>query len=371
MHRCQHGCTDAHLEMAGSLRYACYYRPDIKSKQPVNREFTKSKSAEIRERKHGGNVSAAAAEFGVPVEDWLDLSTGINPTTYSSTDLADDVLRNLPTPGEVEELLAAARSFYRVPAHAGIIAAPGTQAILQTLPRQTPKSNIAVLSPTYNEHPHCWIESGHNVRQVERFEELANGDIAVLVNPNNPDGRQIPTEDIRQLAERTGLVIVDEAFGDLSPELSVVPHCGAGNILVLRSVGKFFGLAGLRLGFAVGPHELLDELQKRLGPWAVGGPAIKIGRRALSDETWISDMRLLLEQQRRRLDEVLEDAGLEIIGGTDLFRLIDARDAQEIYRRLGKNRILSRRFDDHPTWLRLGLPGSDEALQRFQAALKS
>jgi len=335
----------------------------------VNREFTKIKNADIRERKHGGNVSEAAAEFGIPVEDWLDLSTGINPTSYPFADLASEVYRKLPTPGDIEDLLNAARSYYRVPAGAGIIAASGTQAILQTLPGQTPQSKVTVLSPTYNEHPHCWREAGHDVAQVDNFEDLAAGDIAVLVNPNNPDGRQTPPEDIRQLAALTGRVIVDEAFCDPSPELSVVPQCGTGNILVLRSVGKFFGLAGLRLGFAVGPLEILDELQKRLGPWAVAGPAIEIGRQALSDEAWIEKMRAQINRQQQRLDSALAGAGLTVIGGTNLFRLIDDPDAQDIFRRLGENGILTRRFDDRPTWLRLGLPGSEAAIQRLQTAL--
>lgn len=338
--------------------------------EPVNKTFAKTKNTEIRERSHGGNLTAAAEEFGVPLDQWLDLSTGINPTAYSNTDLSSETFRNLPTPGEVNGLLDAARTYYRTPDSAEIIAAPGTQAILQTLPRFTPPSKVAILSPTYNEHPFCWSEAGHQVRLVERFEDLNNCDIAVLVNPNNPDGRQTTPEDIRQLATQIPLVIVDEAFGDQSPGLSVVPYCNMGNLMVLRSVGKFFGLAGLRLGFAIGPQEILDILRQQLGPWAVGGPAIEIGRRALADDNWITQMQRHLIEQRQELDHILIECGLTIFGGTDLFRLIDHPRSQDIFRQLGRAGILTRRFDNHPTWLRLGLPGNDAERHRLKSALK-
>jgi cobalamin biosynthesis protein CobC len=320
---------------------------------------------------HGGNLTAAAQEFGLAEADLIDLSTGINPSLYPHTEVSERALRMLPTPGDIENLLNAARDFYRVPDSSSIIAAPGTQAVLQNLPLLYPGREVAILSPTYSEHGHTWESAGNTVTPVPEFGALSQGDIAVLVNPNNPDGRRYQADDILQLAENVELLIIDEAFCDAAPELSLIPHLQEQNILVLRSLGKFFGLAGLRLGFVIGSDDITSALNDRLGPWAVSGPAIEIGARALADENWIREMASDLVAKARRLNDLLQASGLSIVGGTELFTLVETNQAQAIYRVLGQAGILVRRFEDQPDWLRIGLPGAESEWEKLIAALSA
>lgn len=331
---------------------------------------------EISSPNHGGDITVAEAHFGRPVNGWLDLSTGINPTPYSDLALSTEALSDLPTAGSLTVLLQAARDAYGLADGASLCAAPGTQALLQVLPEIiVPKGPVAVLSPTYSEHAHLWRVNGYPVMEVGDLDSVGNAAVVVVVNPNNPDGRLYDVTRLEALRSRLaasgGLLVVDEAFADVTPEISMASRAGADGLLILRSFGKFFGLAGLRLGFAVGNEMLIDFLAARLGPWAVSGPAIEIGTRALRDFDWIDQTRIALVAARTRLDAVLKSSGLKIIGGTDLYRLAKAKDTKARYEQLGRAGILVRRFDEHPDWLRFGLPGDDAAFERLSEALAS
>ena len=318
---------------------------------------------------HGGDLQEAESLFGRPPEGWLDLSTGVNPLPYPHTETGNAAWARLPQAGPLDALLSAARRHYGVPARAAIAAGPGSQAILQHLPALFPSARVAVLGPTYAEHAKLWTAHGHAVDRVADLAGAGSADIAVLVNPNNPDGRRIsPTELIAQSARRR-LLVVDEAFADLDPETSVLPHMADESILSIRSFGKFFGLPGLRLGFAAGNPEIVAQLADRLGPWAVSGPALEIGARALEDEDWIAQTRRELAGRADALDRLLVAAGLQVIGGTALFRLVQDRRAPAIFKRLGAAGIFVRRFPERPEWLRFGVPGGDTDLRRLKRAL--
>jgi len=323
---------------------------------------------------HGGDLAEARARWGEPAGGWLDLSTGINPNPYPDVAVALESVTRLPQSERSEALLAAAAKAYGAPADAVAVAAPGTQAVLQALPHLFDPRPVRVAGFTYAEHALLWRDAGHEVEVVDGLEDMGGAEVCVVVNPNNPDGRMYPPERLlaaaRALAAKGGVLVVDEAFADVAPEASLVPHLGGGvAAIVLRSFGKFFGLAGVRLGFAIGPAGLIGRLGRRLGPWAVAGPALEIGARALGDTAWIAATRKELTTRRRRLDGVLAAAGLEVVGGTDLFRLARHADAQEIYQRLGRAGVFVRRFPEQPRHLRFGLPGDDTAFERLAAAL--
>ncbi len=323
---------------------------------------------------HGGNLTDAETCFGRPAAGWLDLSTGINPESYPIPDVTADAWRRLPQDDAMTTLLAAARRYYRVPDGVALVAAAGSQAVLQSLPGTAAAGRIAIVGPTYAEHERVWRERGYEIRNVDSIAASGAADIVVVVNPNNPDGRTARPGELLALATSItawrGLLIVDEAFADVAPEASVLPHLTpAHRVVVLRSFGKFFGLAGLRLGFAAGPPDLIEPLARRLGPWAVAGPALEIGARALADENWIDGVRARLAERRTALDAVLAAAGLHVAGGTDLFRLIDDSRAPEIFKRLGAAGIFVRAFDYSPHWLRFGVPGNMADLARLEAAL--
>lgn len=325
--------------------------------------------------KHGGDLSEAGRLFGAFEGEWLDLSTGINPVSYPFRAPDRTSWQALPQSADLERLLDAARSAYGAAPETAIVAAPGTQCLIQLLPIIRTASKVAILEPTYSEHAICWRQSG---ARIEALPDLSNvperAEIAVAVNPNNPDGRVWPMETVlrcaAQMARRNGLLIVDEAFADTRPEMSVVPHMGRSDgLIVLRSFGKFFGLAGLRLGFAIGSDEMIAQIDRMLGPWAVSGPAIEIGAEALGDLAWQADMRQSLARWAVQLDQILSDAGFEIIGGTSLYRLTSHPSAQSIHRQLASRGIWVRRFEDKPDWLRFGVPGDAAAFERLAAAL--
>jgi cobalamin biosynthetic protein CobC len=325
--------------------------------------------------KHGGDLSEAIARFGAAPQSWLDLSTGINPWPYPVPEnLPTQSWQRLPDRGAELRLIDAAREAYQVPPSVAIAPAAGTQALIQMLPYVMTGGAVAIAGPTYSEHAAAFARAGRKVVPVG-LETLPTGVThAVVVNPNNPDGRITQRDAIagaaRRLAKFGGSVIVDEAFADVAPECSVVELCRELPIVVLRSFGKFFGLAGLRLGFAIARADIAAEIAAALGPWPVSGPALVIGRSALSDRQWIDATRANLRRQANRLDDIMRSAGLEVIGGTSLFRLARHPDAQEIHAHLGSRQIWTRSFD-HRDLLRFGLPPDDAGLQRLGAALTS
>jgi cobalamin biosynthetic protein CobC len=323
---------------------------------------------------HGGDLTSARRRFPDAPEPFVDLSTGINPFPYPVPRLSDDVFARLPEPSEVVRLAAVAAQAYGAPSAAHVAVAPGTQILLPQVARLAPPGRALVLSPTYAEHARAATLVGHCVSEVSDVGHLRDGDFAVVVNPNNPDGQIIPRVALiaiaNELMTRRGLLIVDEAFMDVAPAgQSLAQDVERGNIVVLRSFGKFFGLAGLRLGFALAHPEIVVRLSTALGPWAVAGPAIAVGVAALVDARWTETTRKRLADAAVRLDSVLAEAGLRVNGGTSLFRLVKTRSAVELYDYLGRAGILVRSFAQQPTWLRFGLPAGECAWRRLHAAL--
>jgi len=322
---------------------------------------------------HGGNLQEAEVQFGRPAAGWLDLSTGINAEAYPATDIAASSLQLLSQQSSLDALLAAARHYYRVPEAVAITAAPGSQSVLQHLPSIVPTGQVAIIGQTYAEHAKTWAEHDHRVAVVENTADAEAANVTVVVNPNNPDGRLFrATELIDHARAKTGaasLLVVDEAFTDTVPEESIVPLLRNENALVIRSFGKFFGLPGLRLGFAIGAPDIIANLERRLGPWAVAGPALEIGARALRDDVWIDAARKQLTTRCEALDQILQNADLSVAGGTALFRFIVDKRAQRLFKHLGEAGIFTRSFPEQPTWLRIGIPASDADLQRLKRAL--
>ena len=329
-------------------------------------------SAEIE---HGGALDKAVARFGGRPQDWLDLSTGINPEHFPLPELAPAIWNRLPDEGLLRETLRLARSYYRLNEKAPIVAAPGTQALIQLVPTLIAPSTVAILGPTYQEHAASFAASGWKVVQCVTLDEIpSEATAAVIVNPNNPDGRVISKEALLQLAQklgaRGGFLVVDEAFADAHEAVTIAANAEDAPMIVLKSFGKFFGLAGVRLGFAITGGRLVEALERRLGPWAVSGPALAIANHAFSDAGTLADYRARVDLRRAELSAVLDKSGLKEIGGTALFSLVEDVDAIGIYTRLCERHILIRKFDYAPRWLRIGLPLDDVALARFEKALK-
>ena len=313
---------------------------------------------------HGGDLDRAIARFGSRRAHWLDLSTGINPDPYPLPQLDESVWRDLPDKQmSVAVSIAAAKRYQTT---RPVLCLAGAQQAIQIYPLlcadKCTKQSAHVLYPSYNEHEYQLEQQGWQVMRKAEVGQLAGADLAVLVNPNNPDGRSVSPQQLLALAAQVGFLVIDESFCDPLPHLSVCPHLTAAhdNILVLRSFGKFYGLAGARLGFAIGAQALLDKIADRMGNWAVSGPALAIGKAALEDSIWATHMTEKLADDARRLDQLTSQAGWRLIGGTTLFRLYQMTDARQWQDHLARQFIWTRAFSYNSSWLRLGLPPASE-----------
>src|SRR5579871_820756 len=316
---------------------------------------------------HGGNLDVARKRFGGRAEDWIDLSTGINRRAYPARELAGRDFCALPSRAEIESLHDAARQAYGT--SAPVLALAGAQAAIQLLPRLADPGRARILAPTYNEYAPTLTAAGWQVEEVGDLDALAGADLAVVVNPNNPDGRRhdaIALLGVRLLVNR---LVIDESFVDAVPDLSLASEAGREGLLILRSFGKFYGLAGLRLGFVLGPEADVAALSTMAGPWPASGPAIAVGKRALLDRDWAIATRMRLARDTLRLDALADGVGWTLVGGTALFRLYDVGDARAAQDRLAHAQIWSRIFQRHPRWLRLGLPGDEFEWARLADAL--
>jgi cobalamin biosynthetic protein CobC len=323
---------------------------------------------------HGGELSAARRLFPAAPEPFIDLSTGINPNPYPLPHFPADLFARLPEAEALASLAAIAAKAYGAPSAAHVVPAPGTQILLPLAAGLVRPGRAAILTPTYSEHARAAALAGHAVTETSDIAVLAGAEFALVTNPNNPDGRLLAKSDLiavaAKLHARGGVLMVDEAFMDVGPPgASLAPEVSRGNIVVLRSFGKFFGLAGVRLGFAVAALPLAARLSTLLGPWAVSAPALAIGTQALADRDWIETTRRNLAPAATRLDAILTASGLDIVGGTTLFRLAKTAAATELFHHLGRAGVLTRVFPDHAAWMRFGLPAAEQDWQRLQIAM--
>jgi cobalamin biosynthesis protein CobC len=326
---------------------------------------------------HGGDTAAARRMFPGAPEPFIDLSTGINPHPWPYPRplpaMAAEIFSRLPDRTSIRRLAEVAAKAYGAPSPEQVVPAPGTQILLPQVAALVKPGRAAILRTTYAEHGRAAALAGHSVVEASDAEQLRNADLAIVVNPNNPDGRIVATADLLSIADdlhgRSGILVIDESFADVVPDISLAGETDRGNIVVLRSFGKFYGLAGLRLGFAIASPGLVNRLDALLGPWAVSGPAVAVGEKALADGEWKRQTLERLASDAKRLDRLLVEARLDIVGGTSLYRLTRSADAGEVFNRLGRAGIVVRRFAEEPAWLRWGLPADESEWQRLSAAL--
>ncbi|WP_299146945.1 threonine-phosphate decarboxylase CobD [uncultured Tateyamaria sp.] len=308
-------------------------------------------------RDHGGNLDNAIMQYGGDREDWIDLSTGINPVPYPVPSLPKQAWTALPDRNPATALVNAAAAFWKVPTGAAILAAPGASSLIAHIPRLADAGTVTVPAPTYNEHAasfaaHRWVVQSGGAAQAQ-----------VLVHPNNPDGKLWSKNDLH-----SDLTVVDESFCDVMPACSLINAATRPGTLILKSFGKFWGLAGLRLGFAIGDPVLIARLSEMLGPWPVSGVALEVGRAALQDQAWAWATNQRLKHDAARLDTLMSDRGAQVEGGTSLFRLYRLNNAAAWQDRLARHRIWSRVFPYRTDWIRLGLPAPNQ-WDRLEGAL--
>ncbi len=324
---------------------------------------------------HGGRLDLARQLFPQAPEPWIDLSTGISPWSYPVPQLPGEAFQRLPDGSALQRLIELARTCYRAPRAAEVVALPGTDTGLSILPWlfREPK-RVAVLAPAYSGHAAAWTAANHSVSEIASPDHAGSAAILIVVNPNNPDGRFIPHAGLAAalppLKRRDGLLIVDEAFADADESHSLLPSAARLDYtLVLRSAGKFFGAGGVRLGFAITSHPIAGRLRATLGAWPLSAQALAFGQAALADHDWAATQRSRLNEAAGALDAVLTEAGFRVFGGTALFRLAEHPQSRELFIRLAAKGILTRPFRDRSA-LRFGLPAGPEELARLRDAMQ-
>lgn len=324
---------------------------------------------------HGGRLREAALKYGIPEEDWLDLSSGIAPWSWPIPDIPARAWARLPESDDGLE--RAACEYYGAPQ---VLAVPGSQAAIQTLPRLRRTGKVGVLSPCYAEHAEAWRSNGFLVREVQEHEVeffLDGLSVLVVVNPNNPTGLNIAPERLLEwrarLAQRGGWLVVDEAFMDNTPQLSLSAETWRVGLIVLRSFGKFFGLAGARLGFVLAEPQLLKVLARQIGPWAVSGPTRVLGQACLQDVGGHSRQRIRAEEASQRLVSLLTWHGLKPQGGCALFQWLTTPNAVQLHEFCASRGVLLRLFvnAERPdnNSVRFGLPADELSWQRLEQVL--
>ncbi len=309
---------------------------------------------------HGGHLLDAAKKYSIAKEQWLDLSTGINPNGWPIPEIPVECWQRLPETSDGLE--DAAKAYYQCQC---LLPVAGSQAAIQTLPLLRKKSTVGVLSPAYAEHAHNWEKAGHSIKIVSAEsldDEIAQLDVLILINPNNPSAQSFSKLQLlawhQQLRQRSGWLIVDEAFADGIANNSLATHPPTEGLIILRSIGKFFGLAGIRCGFVIAEQKILDELNEILGPWTLSHPSRYIATAALKDTLWQTQTREALKQQSRRLTVLLNNYGLIHSAQTDLFVWVNTSEAEQVHHALAEQAVLTRLFKE-PLSLRFGLPKNE------------
>lgn len=336
---------------------------------------------------HGGNLAAARARYGEPAGGWLDLSTGITPHGYPIPPIPPDAWLRLPEDDGLEALAAA---HYGVNDAKAVLAVAGSQAAIRTLPALLPRSRVGVAQVGYSEYAPAFARAGHDVTALPEaaFLGALPDDVRhlVVVNPNNPTARVLSASTLRdwhaRLHARGGTLIVDEAFIEaLEDGPTLAPLAGTPGLVVLRSIGKFYGLAGARIGFVLGAPDLLAALRDALGHWTVNGPARTVVRAALTDTAWRTTNRTRLQCEGTRLHTLLNCHGLPNTA-TPLFAWAPTSRSPSLHAQLARLGIWTRLFDVpgqghgmHPTHdvlgIRFGLPPDETGWQRLGDALAS
>lgn len=323
--------------------------------------------------KHGGNLREVAQRYNIPFHDWIDLSTGINPNSWQPPEIPPYVWQRLPE--DNDGLLEAAQKYYGV---AHILPVSGSQAAIQCLPHCRPCSRIGIISPAYAEYGYCWQQAGHKVIEFHRDEvekHLPDLDVLIIINPNNPDAYLHSTAVLmrwhQQLKKRGGWLIVDEAFMDSTPENSLLHQRSSSlaNLIILRSFGKFFGLAGIRLGFVIATPALLQQIKRQQSSWAIPHPTRWLGRQALQDTEWQENTKNHLRLNAKQLKQCLASVGIKNIYSTNLFCYFELDTAKALQNHLAQQGIWVRYFKQ-PSAIRIGLSQNKAALLRLQKELK-
>jgi len=314
-------------------------------------------------KEHGGDLDRAVMEFGGKKSEWIDLSTGINPNFYPVDSIENIDIHTLPSKDDIKNLIDIARKFYCTNGFLNVLS--GAQAAINLLPYLFPSGDVSIIEPTYNEYKQTFLNTNWKVNIVHNLKKMEGSTIAIICNPNNPDGKIFYQDDLIKLSKKVDLLVIDESFMDLYPSLSMsnIINKNTKNIIILKSFGKFFGLAGVRLGFIISGKDISEKIENLIGPWQVSNPAIIAGIQALKDDVWIKNNIQKLKKYAYKLDILANQLNWRLVGGTYLYRLYETDSSIETQKKLAQKKIWSRIFSYSNNWIRLGIPSEKKFLE--------
>ncbi|MCY4045712.1 MAG: aminotransferase class I/II-fold pyridoxal phosphate-dependent enzyme [Cellvibrionales bacterium] len=324
---------------------------------------------------HGGDLYWAAERFGRPVDQWIDLSTGVNPNSYPIPDVKAADYQRLPYLSP--EFLASIEGYYGQPG----IPVSGSQQAIDLLPGMLKKLPVLLPEVGYKGYEKIFRQADFYCQHYPSLDKasamiaimdaitLNPNQHVVIINPNNPTGLIFTPEELLEFAKLLApdaMLIVDEAFMDVTPEGSMLNDRLLLNVLVFRSFGKFFGLAGLRLGVVFTSNTaLINRLDSTLDPWRINGLAQAVATKAYSDNTWQSAAREQLATQKTKhqakLLTLVNQTQGRLLVRQGLFSAIimPASMAQHAWQALALKGILTRQVpvSSEKTILRIGIGG--------------
>lgn len=314
-------------------------------------------------KEHGGDLDRAVMKFGGKKSEWIDLSTGINPNFYPVNSIENIDIHTLPSKDDIKNLIDVARKFYNTNGFLNVLS--GAQAAINLLPYLFSSGDVSIIEPTYNEYKQTFLNTNWKVNIVHNLKKMEGSKIAIICNPNNPDGKIFYQDDLIKLSKKVDLLVIDESFMDLYPSLSMsnIINKNTKNIIILKSFGKFFGLAGVRLGFIISGKDISEKIENLIGPWQVSNPAIIAGTQALKDDVWIKNNIQKLKKYAYKLDILANQLNWRLVGGTYLYRLYETDSSIETQKKLAQKKIWSRIFSYSNNWIRLGIPSEKKFLE--------
>ena len=291
--------------------------------------------------KHGGNLRELASKIGSGEADICDFSANVNPLgppdwLRAVVSRAVDVLANYPDPN-CEKLVKTIANRYNI-AEGEILVANGSAEIINAIPRALNLKHAIIPVPAYGDYYQACKIAGLSVEKLDMTTSqdltldlnalgdcVKGGELVFIVNPNNPTGLSLDTNKLRAFIKKHNdtIFIIDEAFIDFLKDSESLIIDRPANVIVLRSMTKFYAIAGVRLGFAVGPEGLIEQVRKQITPWSVNAFAQEIGVRAIEDSQYAAKTIETVSCNRQWLyEELLKIPGLYVYPGQANFLLV-------------------------------------------------
>ena len=278
--------------------------------------------------RHGGNIKEVAGKYGIDELSIIDFSSNINPLGLSAS-AREAIIRGIDGvvnyPDSQSSALVHTLASHHSIAAENILTGNGATELIYLIPRALKPEKALIVAPAFSEYERalrltgCKVdhfllneEKGFAIDTTPLFAAMEKGyNVLWLASPSNPAGSLTPKKIILEIAHRAAdlgiTLIVDEAFIDYSESDSVKNEIhNFDNLIVLRSITKFFALAGLRIGYLFGHDKIIRNLKQYKEPWSLNSLGEAAALASISDKTYIEESLLVIEKERNYLIKELQ-----------------------------------------------------------------